>query len=187
MRLTFGGNDRCFGEQQVKFPALANAFFYVQSSKRRALLILFSNLFTAAADPTLQRPPSLHNTPLNSPFIPDISFSSPVLTKALNAGTRSQHITMSRSQHIAMSPIHAISPIQRQTISLNSAGIGTEPRHGTPMSRSRHSFPPAANPNSLSTTPTSNAFSPQGGHYNGRGPTRNQRATAGRSREKPVS
>ena len=95
-------------------------------------------LFIAAVDPKLP------NTPSHSPFIPNISITSPdVHTPVLRAGSKS---TLVQNQH------SALSPIQQRTLSTPTpARVVTTP----PMSR--HSFPPLQNYSILPKTQTTTA------------------------------
>jgi hypothetical protein len=131
-------------------------------------------------DQNLLKPTSVFSTPSHSPFIPDISLTSPdVHTKSLNAGSNN---VLFQSHHAAMSPI----PLR--TLSWTSPAARTPGQESTPNSRSRHSFPPTINPSTAPATPIStaprlnlNAFSPQRVQYNGRAASNGAGATASSS------
>jgi hypothetical protein len=167
---------RCVGSQSI-FARLTCSLFHL-------LHLLFSNDFIfTVVDQNLHKPTSVFSTPSHSPFIPDISLTSPdVLTKSLNAGSSN---VLFQSHHAAMSPI----PLRILSWTSPAARTpGHESRDTTPNSRSRHSFPPTINPSTAPATPIStaprlnpNAFSPQRVEYNGRTAASNQAGAAGSS------
>jgi hypothetical protein len=114
----------------------------------------------------LQRQNSLFSTPSHSPFIPDISLTSPdVLAKALNVGSNSAFFS---------GKLTAMSPVQLRTLSLPASARTPDhqTRDATPTFKSRHSFPPAystsispTTPNLSTSRPQPHAFSSQVGRY----------------------
>jgi hypothetical protein len=121
------------------------------------------------------------NTPSHSPFIPDISMTSPdIRVPVSRAGSKSTY---------APNQLSALSPIQLRTLSTPTAAyrtVGHETHVTTPISRSRHSFPLQHNPSILPAPQTPPVFqfradsaSPQGGQSGLKSPS--GKSTSGKS------
>jgi hypothetical protein len=173
-----------FDAQSIRRVISQSIFARLMCSLYHWLHLLYSNDFIfTVVDRNLHKPTSVFSTPSHSPFIPDISLTSPEIhTKSLNVGSNN---VLFQSHHAAMSPI----PLR--TISWTSPAArtpGHESRDTTPNSRSRHSFPPTINPSTAPSTPIStvhqlhpSVFSPQRVQYNGRTAASNQAGAAGSS------
>lgn len=115
----------------------------------------------------MQEPSVPYGTPSHSPFIPDVSITSPDFRfQVPKAGSRS---TFPPNDQSALSQIGFATAETR--------GAGNELRMEIPKSGSRHSFPPLNNPYTLPTTQHSSAFqlqprskSPQRDEGSGRSP-----------------
>ena len=120
----------------------------------------------------MQEPSVPYSTPSHSPFIPDVSITSPDFRfQVPKAGSRS---TFPPNDQSALSPL-ALRQIGFATA--ETRGAGNELRVETPKSGSRHSFPPLNNPYTLPTTQNSSASqlqprskSPQRDEGSGRSP-----------------
>ena len=115
----------------------------------------------------MQEPSVPYGTPSHSPFIPDVSITSPDFRfQVPKAGSRS---TFPPNDQSALSQIGFATAETR--------GAGNKLRMEIPKSGSRHSFPPLNNPYTLPTTQNSSAFqlqprskSPQRDEGSGRSP-----------------
>ena len=95
----------------------------------------------------IQEPSVPLGTPSHSPFIPDVSTTSPDFRFQLfKGGSRSSFPPNEQYAH---------SPLQHRQVTFTAAdarGPDHEVRMATPKSGSRHSFPPLLNPYTLPTT-----------------------------------
>lgn len=139
--------------------------------RKDALYLLCSDVLIPV-DPHLHVSSMPYETPSHSPFIPDISITSPdIRVQSLKASSKGNFF---QNQHSAMSPV------QLRTLSFPSTVARTSDREHfatTPNSQSRHSFPPQHSTSVASITPkplaSSSKSPPQGGRYTDSSPASN--------------
>ena len=175
----FGGRGPCREEVQVcrsvALPPVTNFFVDFEllnlQCRKDALYLLCSNVLIPV-DQHLHESSMPYETPSHSPFIPDISMTSPdIRFQSLKASSKGNFF---QNQHSAMSPL------QLRTLSSPSTIARTSDREHfatTPNVQSRHSFPPQFSASVVSITPkplaSSSKSPPQGGRYTDSSPPSN--------------